>query len=161
MESLEKFERAPTKLVEATENDIEALIDVERSVTKTNTYSPMTGEKAWKEELASNKVYLIKEGDINVGSIAYEEKTPEHIYISGIIVRPDYQGRGIATSAMKQVLERYPNATRFDLVTHPENPALSLYQSLGFQIESRVENYWGDGEPRLVLALNTSSAAHS
>jgi ribosomal protein S18 acetylase RimI-like enzyme len=38
-------------------------------------------------------------------------------------------------------------------VAHPENEiALGLYMSLGFEIESRQENFFGDGEPRLVLA---------
>ncbi|MDB5236983.1 MAG: acetyltransferase [Parcubacteria group bacterium] len=131
---------------------MEVLIDIERSVPKTNTYSPMLTERAWKEELAENTVEIIRLGDIAVGSIAYEEKSPNHIYISGIIVRPEYQGRGIATNATQSVLKKYPDAERIDLVTHPENPALKLYESLGFKVEERKENYWGDGEPRLVLA---------
>jgi len=46
-----------------------------------------------------------------------------------------------------------PITKRIELVTHPDNPALKLYESLGFTVESRKENYWGDGEPRLVLAI--------
>lgn len=26
-----------------------------------------------------------------------------------------------------------------------------MYLSLGFQIEKRIENYYGDGEPRVVM----------
>jgi ribosomal protein S18 acetylase RimI-like enzyme len=38
-------------------------------------------------------------------------------------------------------------------VTHPENAgALRLYMSLGFKVESRIEDCFGDGEPRLVMA---------
>ncbi len=140
-------------LQEASEADMEVLIDIEKSVEKTKVYSPMLSEKAWKEELAECQVYLITYGDTMVGSLAYEEKTPDHIYISGIIVRPEFQGKGIATNAMKQVLAKYSDAARIDLVTHPENRALKLYQSLGFVVEGREENYFGDGEPRLVLAL--------
>lgn len=50
------------------------------------------------------------------------------------------------------ILEKCKGADRVDLVTHPENrSALELYSSLGFKVEARQENYFGDGEPRLVL----------
>ena len=132
--------------------DIETLIDIEKSVPESDTYSSMLDEKEWEKELAEYTVYLIKRGALAVGSIAYAEKEPSHVYISGIIVRPEYQGKGIATHAMKEVMAKYPNATRIDLVTHPDNPALGLYQSLGFEVEGEpMENYFGDGQPRLRL----------
>jgi [ribosomal protein S18]-alanine N-acetyltransferase len=155
MESYERPEKQPVAISmhEVSEADMEVLIDIERSVPETNTYSPMLTARAWKEELAENTVEIIKLGDFAVGSIAYKEKSPNHIYISGIIVRPEYQGRGIATNAIQSVLAKYPDAERIDLVTHPDNPALKLYESIGFKVEERKENYFGDGEPRLVLAL--------
>jgi ribosomal-protein-alanine N-acetyltransferase len=152
MERFEAHEKAHTSMQPASEADIDVLIDIEKSVPKTKTYSSMTSGRAWKEELAENTVYIIKSGDVPVGSLAYTKKSPDHVYISGIIVRPEYQGKGIATKALKDVIEKYPDAARIDLVTHPENPALALYESLGFKIEERKENYFGDGEPRLVLA---------
>ena len=54
---------------------------------------------------------------------------------------------------MTFVLEEFRDVKRIDLVTHPDNiKAIALYQSLGFAIESRKENYYGDGEPRIVMA---------
>jgi ribosomal protein S18 acetylase RimI-like enzyme len=154
MERFEKHENDPqvTTMQIASEADIDVLIDIESSVPKSIIYTPMVTERAWKEELAENTVEIIRLGDVAVGSIAYEEKSPDHIYISGIIVRPEYQGRGIATKAIKEVLAKYPDAERIDLVTHPDNPALKLYESLGFVVEERKENYWGEGQPRLILA---------
>ena len=53
---------------------------------------------------------------------------------------------------MSFVFQQNKGALRFDLVTHPENlPALNLYLSLGFNVESRSENHFGDDEPRLLL----------
>ena len=153
MEGFETREEAPISMLEASEADIDALIDIEKAVPKTNVYSPMLTERAWKEELSENTVYLIKSGITPVGSLAYEEKSPDHVYISGIVVRPEYQGRGIASNAIKEVIAKYSTAKRIDLVTHPDNPALKLYESLGFRVEERKENYFGDGQPRLVLAL--------
>lgn len=154
MERFERRESAPTVFLEkASQADIEALIQIEQSVERTKVYSPMLTEKGWQRELSENEVYFIKTNNLVVGSIAYAEKSPERVYISGIIVIPQYQGKGIATDAMRQVMAKYPAVARIDLVTHPENPALKLYQSLGFKVEDKKENYFGDGEPRLVLAL--------
>jgi len=132
---------------------MKVLIEIEQSVPKTVVYSPMLTERGWQREMAEYTVDLIKLGDKSVGSIAYTEKEPGHVYISGVIVRAEYQGRGLATNAIQQVLNKFPNASRIDLVTHPDNPALKLYEFLGFKVEERKENYFGDGQPRLVLAL--------
>jgi ribosomal-protein-alanine N-acetyltransferase len=143
----------PMTLEEASEEDIPLLIGIEKAVPQTKVYSPMLTEREWRQELSENRVLIIKVGDVAVGSIAYAEKSPEHVYISGMIVRPEHQGRGLATAAIQEVVATYPNAKRIDLVTHPDNPALKLYESLGFKVEERKENYFGDGEPRMVLAL--------
>ena len=163
MEHLERKEHSlPTLSMErASEADIQALIEIEKSIPETNTYSHMFTEEEWKEELASNTIEILKLGDVVVGSLTYEEKSPEHIYISGIVVRPEYQGKGIATNAIKSVLEKYPDAERIDLVTHPDNPALRIYESLGFKVEERKEDYFGDGEPRLVLARTNTPGSVS
>jgi ribosomal protein S18 acetylase RimI-like enzyme len=143
----------PVYLQKASETDIETLLRLEQSVAGSHTYSPMLEEDEWKEELAKSTVFLIKNGDDVVGSISYEQKSPQHMHISGLVVTPSHQRQGIARDVLTQVLDEHPAATRIELVTHPDNPALKLYESLGFTMEGRKENYYGDGEPRLVLAL--------
>jgi ribosomal-protein-alanine N-acetyltransferase len=50
------------------------------------------------------------------------------------------------------LLEEAKGCARIDLVTHPDNAAaIALYGSLGFALESRKEDYFGDGEPRVVM----------
>ncbi len=151
MEGIEKPKMSVVTFAPATESHISELIDIEKSVPESNTYSSMLTEDEWKEEMLSNHIFLIKSQGAVVGSISYEIKDSEHLYISGIVVRPEYQGKGIAREALTGLLKQYASYKRIDLVTHPDNPALHLYQSLGFEVESRKENYFGDGEPRLVL----------
>ena len=159
MEGIERREGTPSMaLVEASEADIATLIEIEESVPKTKVYSPMLSEKAWRQELSECTVYFIMKDGVPVGSIAYEVKDADHVYISGIIVKPEFQGQGLATFAIKDILTKHAEAARIDLVTHPENPALELYESLGFVVETRKENYYGDGEPRLVLAITRERA---
>jgi [ribosomal protein S18]-alanine N-acetyltransferase len=84
------------------------------------------------------------------------------VYISGLVVTPPFQGRGIARKVLTMLFEQFKHFPRIDLVTHPDNTsALKLYHSLGFVTESRVENYFGDGEPRLVLARSQTEPATS
>ena len=86
----------------------------------------------------------------------YEKNDNGNIYIGGLVVSPRFQGQGIAREAMIIVLEKFKDVKRIDLVTHPDNiGAVNLYQSLGFIAESRKENYYGDGEPRIVMARIT------
>ncbi len=73
-------------------------------------------------------------------------------YISGIVLYPHAQGKGFGRKILKHILDLLSEKTSIDLVTHPENTrALALYTSLGFEVTERKENYWGEGEPRLVL----------
>lgn len=148
---MESKESGVVSLKRASEADIDVLIEIENSVIPTPAYSPMTSEKAWKRELSENDVFLILAQNVAVGSIAYALKTHESLHINGIIVRPEYQGKGIATKVIQDVLVNYPEATHVDLVTHPDNQALKLYENLGFKVTERIEDYFGDGEPRLVL----------
>lgn len=134
--------------------NIPKLLGIEKSVAGAKTYSAMLSEDEWQNEIKNNIVYVIKKDDKVVGSVSYEKKSKNHVYISGLVVDSQFQNQGIARQALVLILSELENIKRIDLVTHPDNhPALKLYQSLGFIIESRQENYFGDGEPRLVLVL--------
>lgn len=141
-------------LKKATLSDIPKLLELEKSVAGTNIYSPSLKTDDWVELFEKGPVYLIERDNIIVGNLSYEKKNKDHIYISGLVVDFHLQGQGIGREAMVQILKELKDIKRIDLVTHPDNvAAVTLYQSLGFIIESRKENYYGDGEPRLVLAL--------
>lgn len=135
-------------------DDIPLLIDLEKKVQGVRTYSGTFKVNEWIEELNIGVVYIIEKDGVPVGDIMFEMKSAEHAYVDKILVVPEFQGQGIARHAMKYVLSEIGNIQRIDLVAHPENiQALSLYESFGFKVESRKENYFGDGEPRLVMFL--------
>jgi ribosomal protein S18 acetylase RimI-like enzyme len=51
------------------------------------------------------------------------------------------------------ILEELKDYKRIELVTHPDNKsAIKLYFSFGFLTEKQMENYFGDGEPRILMA---------
>jgi len=148
-EDLPRFE-----LVRATEADLDAYIALEKTVGNSKTYSAMTEPADALREIRDTTVYFIKRGETVLGDVAYEIKSPNHAYISGLLIHPDSRGQGLARAAMEKVLEEIADKETIDLVTHPDNAtAIALYESVGFEIGERKENYFGDGEPRIVMTL--------
>ncbi len=138
----------------ATVKDVDTLVAFERKVADPKIHGEPLDFEGALEEINKNTLYLIKMGEMLLGTAAYSLRPDKSIYVSNLAVDPTYRRRGIARAAMLLILEKCKGSHRIDLVTHPENKnALRLYRSLGFKVESRQENYFGDGEPRLVLAL--------
>jgi ribosomal-protein-alanine N-acetyltransferase len=137
----------------ATERDLEIFIDLEKKVANARVYGPALQTEKALDEIRKNAIYFIEKGGSIVGMAGYIKRPDGSVCINNVNIDPAYQRQGIARAAMRFFLEKHKSARRIDLVTHPENEnALKLYQSLGFEVESREENYFGDGEPRLVLA---------
>lgn len=145
-------EEAAITLKPATFEDVETLLALKQKMSGLKTYSVMTDPEEQRNELQHTVTYLIEKDGLVVGSVSYEIKSEGHVYLSDLIIDPAYQRQGLGREAMTRVLKELEQIERIDLVTHPDNiSALNLYLSLGFQVESRKENYYGDGEPRLVL----------
>jgi ribosomal protein S18 acetylase RimI-like enzyme len=142
------------QLKRAALDDVATYQALEKSVAGLKTYSALLEEQEIIDEITNKIVYLIKDGDETLGSISYEMKSEEHAYIDGLLIDPKFQGKGVARKAMEVILEELKKIKRIDLVTHPRNtPAIRLYLSLGFVIESWKDNYFGDGEPRISMAF--------
>lgn len=141
-------------LKKAQVKDIPTLISLERAVSATKLFSAMLTEKEWAEAFARDEIYLIEADGAVVGELSYEMKSPAHVYLSGLVVDPRFQKKGIGRGAIQLVLEKLKSVPRIDLVTHPENEAaVRLYESFGFITTERMENYFGDGEPRIRMVL--------
>src|SRR5688572_5198331 len=84
----------------ATVGDVPTLIAMD-ATAPAKIYSPLLTAEAWAGEMAKYAVVLIKVGDAVVGSVGYGQTSPGEVYISGLIVRPAYRGRGVATAALR------------------------------------------------------------
>ncbi len=151
---LDQNENLDIDLQVASPLDIPKIIEIEKSVSGDKTYSPILTEEEWQEAFKKVKTFLIKNKNDLVGEVSYEIKDSEHSYIDGLVIKPEFQGKGFARKAMEKIMEELKIYKRIDLVTHPKNKrAIRLYESLGFKIEKQVENYFGDGEPRIVMVF--------
>jgi|GEM_PF-573322 len=142
-------------LKRASSEDIPTLIDLEEKVAGTKLYSPMLTQEEWQEAFDTDKIFLVELDGKVVGEISYEMKNPEHAYISGLVIDPAIQGRGLGRRTMELILQELQGVARIDLVVHPKNTNAKekIYKELGFEEESKMENYFGDGEPRIKMVL--------
>ncbi len=137
----------------ATENQAQLLVDFEQTIAVPRLYSKPLDLPGAIKEIRENYYYFIMRDEKLVGTAAYSIREDKSCYISNMAVGSEYRGQGIARIAMEFLLEKCGNSWRIDLVTHPENfRSIPLYESFGFVIESRIENFYGDGEPRIVMA---------
>jgi len=138
-------------LKRATLKDINIIAEIEK-VGSSKTYSARISEDELKEYIKNDFVFLIKNKDIIVGLVSFEVIKKKTAHCNGLVIYPEFRRKGFGIKAMSIVLKRMSKYPRVELVVHPHNnPAISLYLSMGFIIEAWRDNYFGDGEPRLVL----------
>ena len=144
-------------LEKATPADIKRYIEIDKKVGG-KTYAAIVTESEVLEEMAKGPVYMIKEGGVSVGSVSFHLKPGGCAYLGGLEVDPVFQGRGIGRAVVEKILQEVKGAPYVELLTHPDNTAaIGLYQSLGFKITGNKDNYFGDGEPRIMLTLQQTS----
>ncbi len=100
--------------------------------------------------LTGSHVYVLFDRDTPIGFFAIKKEN-EGFEVKTVVVVPEMQGKGYGQMMMRELLTQTEGKPVF-LVTHPDNAgALRFYQKQGFVIYGRKENYYGDGEPRLLL----------
>ena len=141
-------------LKKAIMSDFEEVAALERGANS-KTYYGLTDEKELKDFIKNEQVFLIKEKNIVLGLVAYRITKKNIPHINGLIIKPNFRGRGIAKEAMIIILKKIAKYPQIELEVHPRNTsAVRLYLALGFVIEAWKDNCFGDGEPRLKLAIS-------
>jgi len=137
------------RLQKATLNNWKLVEKLEKNA-KGQFFCPCKGETEYKNYIKTSNVFLIMANEIPIGTISYKIKSKTAL-INGLTLLPQYRGQGIATNTMKKILTKLKNKN-IELVVHPQNtPAIIIYLHLGFKIMGWKENYFGNGQPRLLL----------
>lgn len=148
-----KHDREPHVTLErATADDVDTFLEIEKSAEGSRTYSATTNREEALAELQNCIVSFIREDGRLVGSISYKIESPNHAELSILVILPEARGRGLGRKAMAQVMKKLEHVPIVSLTVHPNNPAVDLYESFGFVAEKSLENHYGDGEPRVVMA---------
>ena len=129
------------------------MASLEKSVSGNKLFHPLTDEGAVRAYIKESIVFIVQLDGCAVGTVSYKLEDSGDVHIMGLTTSPQHQRLGIGKKAMEFVLGKLGKNRRVYLTVHPENtPAVTLYLKPGFKAEGRKENYFGDGEPRLILA---------
>lgn len=143
------------EFVLANESDIPTLLQIEASADG-RLYSAYSGNDLRQSFSAGEKFFLIKRDGCVFGSVSVEADTGQSIEFGSLVLLPEFRVRGIGVRVFRSGLLHFKSQgyTRVHALVHPDNkPMLRIYFAFGFEEALRVENAFGDGEPRLELVL--------
>lgn len=92
-------------------------------------------------------------------AMAARASTPGVFWFLVLGVLPARRREGIGHDLAEKIvtITRAQGAKQIRLTVHPRNnAAIGLYEALGFEIKGKEDAYFGEGEPRLVMALASS-----
>lgn len=127
-----------------------ALFELERRSFFREFDLPSRNVQEQMDYLKDSEVFALYENKNMVGFFALRKKGGD-VELLVIAVDPKKQGNGYGKIMMDRVLKLTENKT-IHLVTHPQNSgAIRFYLKHGFMIDGWKDDYYGDGEPRLLL----------
>lgn len=110
-------------------------------------------ERLTKSEEGVFLLVAVVDGEV-VGSISLHAASRprlRHKGEIGMMVRDDWQGKGVGSAMMQAVIDladKWLNLTRIELTVYTDNePAVALYRKFGFEIEGTLRKFaFRDGE---------------
>lgn len=139
-------------LQKATIADWETIEQIEKTSDR-KLYAPRVDKAEILHDITKNSVFFIVIKTKKAGFVSYLIEPDGNIEFNGLVLLPEFKGQGIAKAAFEKAIEK-TNAKHYSLFVHPENKAaIKIYTDAGFTIQSRLENHFGDGEPRLFMTL--------
>jgi [ribosomal protein S18]-alanine N-acetyltransferase len=140
-------------------SDMRAVFDVERDVFGAHVYPDFFFRQAL--DLWGDSFFVAGEGESLDGYVIGAPcNEPGVMWVLSLAVRGACRGRGIGKALTQAVLAamREKGASSAKLTVHPDNGAAALYRSLGFEVIAKDPSYFGENDPRLVMALSLSPA---
>lgn len=127
-------------------------------VVRNTLQPPYRSVESVREQLAKNGegdhiLVAVVDGEV-VGLIGLHAKTRpriNHIGEIGMMVRDDWQGKGVGSAMMRAAVDladKWLNLARIELTVYTDNePAIALYRKFGFEIEGTMrKSAFRDGE---------------
>ena len=92
-------------------------------------------DKHYRAHYPGAEFLIILDGDVPAGRL-YLYRHPKELRIMDIALLPEHRRKGIGTFLLRNLLqEAKETGQTVTIHVEKENPALSLYHSLGFQVE--------------------------
>jgi [ribosomal protein S18]-alanine N-acetyltransferase len=138
---------------DATKLDIPLLLSIENALFQDEAWSGEVFESEFAL-LGTTRTYRVIEDNKEIVAyfgLAIVDDTAD---ITTIAVRADFQGRGIGTKLMQEILDiaAKRNLRKIMLEVKPENlAAISLYQKFDFEVIGLRRNYYGPSKDALTM----------
>lgn len=94
------------------------------------TRSPQTLERAYENSFLKIAAF---DGEQLIGMVRVVGDGASVVLIQDLLVRPEYQRKGIGSKLMRAVLERCKDVYQIELMTDDTEKTISFYQSLGLK----------------------------
>lgn len=94
------------------------------------TQNPQMLQQAFAHSL---KIWAAFDGETLAGLIRVVGDGASIIYIQDLLVRPEYQRKGIGTALMKKILDEYAGVYQKCLAADDTEKTAAFYRSLGFE----------------------------
>lgn len=131
--------------------DIEQVSALEQQLFPIDAWST---EQFWGELAQPTRRYLIAQEDDVIVGYAGLFLLPPDADIQTIAVAPGAQGKGVAKLLLGEMLRGVKDCSSVMLEVRSDNvPAITLYETFGFEAISRRTNYYGSGIDALMMRL--------
>ena len=148
-----EFSWPDISLRRAGKDDVDQYLRIEKAI-ETPYVLVTTDPKEALEEIQTSCVQFVYLREENAGLCGYSIRSESEGHVDELVILPQFQGKGIGSHVLALILDelRQKGITLVTLETHPENPALRLYERHGFIVTGHIENYQNSGSPRLTLS---------
>ena len=138
------------QLVQVDPNDFDDFVSLRKSVIKPHlTNQGLEWDEASEDDhhhalFHEDGLFKIMAGDERVGYIGINDASHKDVKISRFCIDPKHQGGGIGGHILSERIFSIPafENKNFVLEVLKENPALGLYESLGFERSHEKENVY-------------------
>lgn len=137
----------------ATKQDLKAVDALEQQCFAGHCYPDFFFRQAldcWPDSFL-----VAKDGDAKVIGylLASNSAKADIAWILSIAVSDSARGKGIGTRLISQLIATLPpEVNQINLTVDPDNPAKALYLRSGFTENGFEADYFGEGEPRLLMS---------
>jgi len=143
----------PLSILSARQDDLGAILTLERAGFDP---SEQWSERSWLGELAGGgRTILLARAQHPVGVVALKT-VGELADLHRLVVAPAYRRRGVGVALVRAGLAAVAHLGARAVILevgYTNEPAIALYQRLGFEQLTARENYYGPGQHALIMKL--------
>ncbi|RJP21985.1 MAG: GNAT family N-acetyltransferase [Candidatus Abyssobacteria bacterium SURF_5] len=111
-----------------------------------------------EQRIRHRRAYLSIEEARVVGLITFQTNFIDCLYISLIIVHPDFRRRGIARKLINQVAGHSRNGKLFSSTEADNEQSIKMHEALGFQFSGYIDNL-PQGKREILFCKNVARSS--